>query len=154
MRKNLVGFTFMAASIFLFSCKSADNKAPQIAADFCNCFSDIEQNFGADTKRIISTAAGATDPTKSLQDQILALEDEKKAQVGKEMESLSDMEDENSKIGKCMKEVETKYKNVVTFNEEKTFNKIIAELEKKKGCDFTAALMKIGMKMKDGGNIK
>jgi hypothetical protein len=154
MRSNLVGLTVITASLFLFSCKSADNRAPEIATDFCNCFTEIEQNFSAETKRIVSTAATASDPTKSLQDQIVALEDEKKGQVGKEMESLGDMENENSKIGKCMKDVEKKYKNVVTFNEEKTFNKIIAELEKKKGCDFTAALMKIGMRMKDGGDIK
>jgi hypothetical protein len=154
MRKNLIGLTFIAASVVLFSCKSADNRAPEIATDFCNCFTEIEQNFSADTKRIVSTAASAADPTKSLQDQVIALADEKKEQVGKEMESLGDMEDENSKIGKCMKDVEKKYKNVVTFNEGKTFNKIIAELEKKKGCDFTAALMKIGMRMKDGGDIK
>lgn len=131
------------------ACKTADSQAPEIATDFCNCFKDIEKNLSADVKRMVADAATSEDPEKSMQDAMLNLNEEKALEISEEMVALGELEDDNSTVGKCIKDVEAKYKNVYSFNQEKTANKIIKELDGKPGCDFTASLMKLGIRMKD-----
>ena len=140
------------AAILLVSigaCKTADKKAPEIAADFGNCFKDIEKNLGEDVKKMVADAAMSADPEKFMEEAMLNIDEERALEIGKEMVMLGELEDANSKVGRCIKDVEAKYKNVYSFNQEKTANKIIAELEGKPGCGFTASLMKLGIRMKD-----
>ena len=133
--------------ISILSCSTADQKVPQMAADFCNCFSKMERNLSESTKNIVAKAAEASDPEKSLQDAVLAMNEEDQVAIADEMESFGEIEDDNSEIGKCIKNVEKKYNNAYTFNQEKFAQKVIKELEAKPGCDFTASLMKLGLKM-------
>ena len=114
----------------------------------CNCFKGMEANLSNETKKMVDNAANATDPEKSLKDDVISLGEEKAEQIGKEMEILGDMENESSETGRCIKDVEKKYKNVYTLDEEKTAQKIVKELESKAGCNFTASLLKLGLKMK------
>jgi len=139
----------VAGGLFLIaaSCKSADNNADKIAKDFCNCFSDMEKNFSSDSKKIFIAAANAADPTASIQNDLMALEPEKQQKVAEELQGVGDIENPNSSVGRCMKDVEKKYDNAYSMNQSKTMKKIIEELDKQ-GCDFTASLMKIGMKAK------
>ena len=148
MKKH--SLVIVAGSLFLLasSCKSADKNADKIAADFCNCFSDLEKNLSSDTKKIFTSAANAADPTTTMQKDLMALDPEKQQKVSEELQSLGDIEDANSSIGRCMKDVEKKYDNAYSMNEDKTVRKIVAELEKKSGCEFTASLMKVGLKVK------
>jgi len=149
MKKILFVIVVPALMLLWVSCKSADKKADEIAADMCNCFKSLEANLSNDTKKIVDNAANATDPEKSLKDDVMALGEEKGQQIGQEMSSLGDMENESSETGRCIKDVEKKYKNAYTLDEEKTTQKIIKELEGKSGCSFTASLLKLGLRMKD-----
>ena len=149
MRKLSAPVVILIMLLSLASCKSADKNAGNIASDYCNCFSELEKNMSSDTKKILSRAGDAADPTKSLQADVIALGEEKGKQVAEEMESLGELEDDNSVIGRCIKGVEKKHNNAYSFNEEKTARKIIIELENKPGCSFTASLMKVGLKVKD-----
>ncbi len=148
MKKILLALTATTLLLTGISCKSADKKADEIAADFCNCLSGLEKKLSAATKKIVADAAVAADPMKSIQDNMIALGEEEGKKIGEEMESVGEMEDENSETGRCIKNVEKKYKDAYTMNEEKTVQKIIKELEAKPGCSFTASLMKLGLKMK------
>ena len=149
MRKLFFTVALPAILLSLVSCKSADKKADAIAADMCNCFKGMEANLSNDAKKIVSNAAMAADPAKSLQEDVMALGEERGQQIAVEMQSLGDMENESSETGRCIKDVEKKYKNAYTMNEEKTLQKIIKELEGNPGCSFTASLLKLGLKMKD-----
>jgi polyhydroxyalkanoate synthesis regulator phasin len=152
MRK--LSLALFIAALSLASCKSADNNAGAIASDFCECFRDIEKDMSSDTKRIVAKATEANNPTKSLQDDIVAMGEEKGQQIAQEMARMGELEDENSKVGRCIKDVEKKYKNAYSLNEEKTVRKILAELENKSGCSFTASLMKIGLKVKENPGMQ
>lgn len=138
--------------IVLAGCQSADNKVPQIAADFCACFTDMEKSMSAQTKDIMHKAAIATDPEASIEVEVEKLTDEEKMKVGTEMISLGEMQDKNSTVGRCMDNVAKKYDKARTFNEKKFLEKLIKELESKSGCGFTADLMQIGLKAKDSGD--
>ncbi|MBN8675753.1 MAG: hypothetical protein J0L56_16590 [Chitinophagales bacterium] len=135
------------AVISIASCSTADQKVPQMAADFCNCFSKMERDLSESTKNIVARASIAANPELSIQNAVLALDEEEQAAIAGEMESFSQMDDENSEIGRCIKNVEKKYDKAYTFNQEKFAQKVIKELESKKGCDFTASLLKLGLKM-------
>jgi phage-related minor tail protein len=148
MKKFLFTITVPALILLLVSCKSADKKADAIAEDMCNCFKGMEAKISNNTKKIFTDAANAADPAKSIQDAVMAIGEENSQQISQEMETLGEMEDENSETGRCMKGLEKKYDNAYSFNEEKTLQKIIKELEGKPGCDFTASLLKLGLKMK------
>jgi hypothetical protein len=149
MRKLFFTIAVPAMILFLVSCKSADKNAGNIAEDMCNCYKGLEAKMSDDTKKIVSNAANAADPEKSLQEDVMALGEEKALQIGQEMQSIGEIEDESSESGRCMKELEKKYKNAYSINESKTLQKIIKELEGRAGCGFTASLLKMGLKIKD-----
>lgn len=137
------------ATIGLAGCQSADNKIPQIAADFCACFTDMEKSMSSQTKSLMHKAAISPDPEKSIETEIGKLTEEEKMKVGTEMISLGEMQDKTSTVGRCMDDVAKKYDKARTFNEKKFLEKLVKELESKQGCGFTADLMQIGMKAKE-----
>ncbi len=137
------------AAIALAGCQTADNKVPQIAADFCACFTKMERDMSEQTKGIMHNAALSADPEATLKADVNKLSDEEKTKVGTEMISLGQMEDKSSEIGKCMDDVAKKYDKARTFNEKKFMQKLVKELDAKPGCRFTADLMQIGLKAKD-----
>lgn len=145
--KKISYLVFAAVAMSVISCSTADQKVPQMAADFCNCFSKMERDLSESTKNIVAKASEAADPEKLLQNAVLAMNEEDQVAIASEMESFSEMDDENSEIGKCIKNVEKKYDNAYTFNQDKFAQKVIKELESKQGCGFTASLLKLGLKM-------
>jgi hypothetical protein len=128
------------------SCKSADNKVPQMAADICNCFADIEKKMSKETKTIFANAA---DTNSKLQDEISKLTKDEQARVLTEMTFFNEIDDENSTIGECIKNAEKKYGYYRTGNKKKLEEKILRELESKKGCEFTTSVWKLGFKRPD-----
>jgi hypothetical protein len=137
------------ALIGLLSCNSADNKVPQIAADFCNCFASVEKDLSAGTIDVLTKASNADNPEQALQDEIKKLDEETQMKIGTEMMALGEVEDPKSELGRCIKDVEKKYGKAYTLNQKKFGEKIIKELEAKSGCKLTAAIMKLGLKMED-----
>ena len=148
MKKNLT-LPAVIVMLILVSCQSADKKIPQIAGDFCNCFSSLEKNLSEKTKGIIDRAANSANPEQSMKDDVEKLTEEEKMSVGTEMVSLGDMENKDSDLGKCMEAVKNKYNNARTFNEKKFLEKMVKELDSRGGCSFTADLLQIGLKTKD-----
>jgi len=148
MKRSLVAVLAMTVSILMSSCKSADKNAGNIAADYCDCLRSLEKNMSEDSKKIITNAVNADDPSQSIQNDVIALGAERGKEIGEEMQAVGDMDNENSEIGRCINKVEKKYNDTYTANEEKTLRKIIKELDNKPGCTLTAALLKLGLKMK------
>jgi hypothetical protein len=148
MRKTASILLGLAVLLFI-GCATADQKIPEMATDFCNCFTEMDRNMSSQTKDIMQKAANATDPETTMKSELEKLNDEDQAKVKEEMMTFGEMEDKNSKVGKCMADVETKYGSAKTFNEKKFLEKLIKELESKTGCNFTATLMKIGMRVKE-----
>jgi hypothetical protein len=150
MRKNLsvlAGF----ALLLLSGCRTADQKVPEIAANFCNCFSEMEKNMGSKSREVMQKAANAADPTTAIRDEMQKLSEEDQQTVSTEMAAFAEMDDKNSKVGRCIADVEKKYGKEKTFDQKKFLQKIINELESKTGCTVTATLMKIGLKAKENG---
>jgi len=149
MRKYWFYTTIIMVTLIVTSCKSADKNAGKIASDYCDCLRKLDKSMSSETKKIISNAANSDDPTKSIQSDVMGMDEEKQLQIGKEMVAVGDMEDEKSEIGSCIKRIEKKYDNAYTMNEEKFLKKLIKELEADPGCGLTASLLKLGLKMKD-----
>ena len=148
-----ISFVAIVIAVSLAACKSADNKVPEIASDMCNCFSATEKNISKSTKDLFVKAANDDDPQKVLQQELIKLDPEDQVVINQELMSLSELQDEKSEIGNCMKNVEKKYGNAYTRDKNKLGDKIVSELESKKGCDFTASIMKMGLKI-DRKNTK
>jgi type IV pilus biogenesis protein CpaD/CtpE len=147
MRRNLSVLLGLAV-VLLAGCATADQKVPEIAADFCNCFSEIQSKMSAKTKDLILKAANSATPQATLSTELLSLPEEERFEISKELMVMADLGDETSSVGRCMKDVEKKYGDARTFNKKEFAEKVIKELESKQGCDFTAMLMKIGLKEK------
>ncbi|HEX7847829.1 MAG TPA: hypothetical protein VF476_18645 [Chitinophagaceae bacterium] len=148
MRKNV--FPILAIAFLIASCKgSADKKVPEIAADYCKCFEKLEKEMSDESKKLFTAAGNAADPTKTLEEELLKLDEETQGKVGIELMSLGELEDESSEMGSCIKGVEKKYGKQYTLDEKKFANNIIKELEAKPGCSFTASLMKVGLKVEE-----
>ncbi len=147
MKKIVYLLPVVVVIISIASCSTADQKVPQMATDFCNCFSTMERELSESTKNIVAKASLAENPELSIQNAVLALNEEEQVTIAGEMESFSQMDDENSEVGKCIKNVEKKYDKAYTFNQDKFAQKVIKELESRQGCSFTASLLKLGLKM-------
>lgn len=148
MRKYWLYTAIIAFPLIVASCKSADKNASKIASDYCDCLRKLDKSMSSETKKVISNAANSDDPSKSIQKDVMAMDEEKQLQIGKEMVGVGEMEDENSEVGSCIKRIEKKYGDAYTMNEEKFLKKLVAELEKDPGCGLTASLLKLGLKMK------
>ena len=153
MKKNL-SIVAGSALLLLTACQTADQKVPEISADFCNCFSDIEKNMSNQSKQIMEKAANTADPITTINSEMEKLSVEEQQAIRTEMTPIADMQNKNSLIGKCIADVEKKYGNTKTFDQKKLLQKIVTELESKKNCTVTAALMKIGLKAKESGNVQ
>ncbi len=149
MRKYWLYTAIIGFSLLIASCNSADKNVGKIASDYCDCLRKLDKSMSSETKKIISNAANSDNPSKSIQKDVMAMDEEKQLQIGKEMVSVGDMEDESSEIGRCIKRIEKKYDNAYTMNEEKFLKKLVKELEGDPGCGLTASLLKLGLKMKD-----
>ena len=137
---------FVFAVLCIVACSTADNKVPQMATDFCNCFRTMEDSLSSEVKQLLTTASNASDPEKAMDEATEGMSEEKKLSIGMEMMSFQSVEDPNSAVSRCMKDIENKYKHDRTTDKEKFAKKLIAELEKKQGCEVTAAIMKLGYK--------
>ena len=148
MRK-IAPFLLSLITLLFAGCETADQKIPQMATDFCNCFTEMEKNMSSKTKDIMEKAANATDPEMTMKDEMDKLSDDEKMSVSTEMMSMGQLQDRTSKVGSCMAAVEKKYDKAKTLDQKKFLEKLIKELESKTGCSFTATLMRIGMRMDD-----
>jgi hypothetical protein len=144
MRKIQI-LAVLCAAIVISSCGASKGDIDGIAKGMCNCFSSMESNLSADTKEILKSATTASDPQKAISDALLKLSPEKQMSVGKEMMSFSEVGNSSSTVGKCMQDLEKKYKNVKTYNEGADAKKLV-EAMKKENCSVGVAILSMGLK--------
>jgi hypothetical protein len=143
MKRNYLLLTVSLAFV-LASCSTADQKIPTIANDFCNCFGTLEKSMSTELKDIFVKAGDSEDPQAALTKSLMEMDPEKQASITEELQGLSSVQDPNSEVGKCMAELEKKYKNEKTRDKKKFGEKLLAELKGKSGCTLTYAIMKMG----------
>lgn len=125
----------------------SDNSA-KIATGVCNCMNSAVEGFSAQGKRIIIKAGNSSNPTQTLQTELMNIEDEEEKQkLGREFQSLAAME-EDTDMKDCMEKLKKKYD--FDENDRKAQQKVARALEDKEGCEVVTALMKIGMKEQKG----
>jgi hypothetical protein len=134
-------------ALVLTSCKTADQKVPEIAAAYCDCFASMRSTMSADAQNLIIEAANTADPQETLKKNLMALPADKMTTVATELSALSDIE--TSETGKCLNRADEKYKNEKTMDKKKFMQKLIKELSSKENCKLTGAFMKIGEKMQN-----
>lgn len=147
MRKVL--FILPLVVLLLVGCTTADEKIPEIATDYCNCFSDVEKSLSSKTKEIMKIAVEAPDPEKVVEKEMEKLSEEERTKIGAEMSAIYSMGNKDSKVGKCVADVDKKYEKARTYNKEKFQDKLLKELESRPGCSFTAMMMKAVLSIKD-----
>lgn len=135
----------IAASLFIYSCKSADSQVPAISTDMCNCFKTIEESMKPEVRAIFEEVAKSDDPQSKLMEGMKTLTPELANELG---EQLSSVGRNTSPIGKCMKELEKKYDKLYTKDKDGVMQKVVKELSSKDGCNVSAALLSIGIKAK------
>jgi hypothetical protein len=141
----LLGFAILPFA----GCDTADQKIPEIAAGYCNCFTDMEKNMSSKTKDILEKGANAADPQAVMVAEVAKLSQEEQMTVGTEMMAMGELKDKNSKVGKCVNDVDEKYGKSKTYDKEKFMQKLVKELESKTGCNFTAMIMKMGLRLQE-----
>ena len=139
----LLGFAILPFA----GCETADQKIPEIAAGYCNCFTDMEKNMSSQTKEILEKGANSADPEATMKDEVGKLTPEDQMKVGTEMMTMGEMKDKTSKVGRCVTAVDEKYGNAKTYDKEKFMQKLVKELESKPGCNFTAIIMKMAQRL-------
>jgi hypothetical protein len=63
------------------------------------------------------------------------------------MKVVNEIENDKGEFSTCMKELEKKYDNAYTFDEEESMKTVLAEMQKL-DCKFGSAILKLGMQAK------
>jgi len=125
----------------LGACNVADNKDYEnMSADICECVGKNTDSISQGMKTaMIDAVNSGKDMEAAMTEQMM-----KDPEQGmKDAEVMMGLE---AGMTVCMTELETKYNSVYSTDSEKEIqDKLIKALEKTKGCDFTYAIMKLGM---------
>ena len=117
----------------------------KIAKEVCNCLDDIDQNLSTQAKKMFIKAAKSTNPQRSIQQSLQAVDDQDtQRQLAEEFQSL----DEAMK-GDCLKKIDAKY-NLENVSAKRK-KQLVSALEK--NCsDFIATIMRIAVEKEGGGD--
>jgi hypothetical protein len=119
---------------------TGNSDVQQAAIGYCDCFNQNFKNIDPKIKTIFTNAAESNDPLLFLQKELMSINDPKEQQrIGTEMQKLSDAGEMES----CARKLEEKYK--IDENDKATQKQMLNALKDKEGCEFVAALMKIGI---------
>ena len=130
--------------VLLVSCKSSDDKIEKMADRACDCFGLVTKDMSADTKSLMIKVSSESDPQTAMKNALEVLPDDKKMAVATDLMKLSQLQDATSEVGKCVKKMDEEYK--VMKNEKKdAMERMIKQMEAKKGCETSAAIAKIGL---------
>lgn len=136
---------FSAIALVFASCNMAsDADYKNMASDMCDCFNGVQKDLSPKAQSIIIESAGdeekltaafeeyaTEDPTAAMDDAVV-------------LQGL-----ENGEAIDCINKLEKKYDKVYSLDsEEEVQAKVAKVLEGMKGCEFTLAIMKMGMAAK------
>lgn len=132
----------LGLTLALGSCNMAnDDDYKNMAKDMCDCVNKHADGISDGMRdAIINSSKDGANMEAVVQAQVM-----KDPEQGmKDVEAIMAVAEG---VDQCGKDIEKKYKDVYTSETEKEVqDKLIKVLEKEKGCEFTYALMKIGMK--------
>jgi hypothetical protein len=130
--------------VLLVSCKSSDSKIDTMADRACDCFGLVTKDMSADTKAMLVKVSTNADPQTALKDDLMALPDDKKMAVANDLMKMAQLQDDKSEVGKCVKKMDEEYK-VMNTEKKEAMQRMITQMESKKGCEVSAAIAKIGL---------
>lgn len=134
----------------LAACNTAnDSDYEAIASDLCDCFNESTVGLSDETKNaLVAADKNGGDILTAVTDHFMENPDLAVSdgaiitKAGEELEST------------CLVELETKYDNVYsTENEQEIQKKLLEALAKKKGCEFTHSIMSLGLQMQNAGGL-
>lgn len=143
MKKLLYPLAGLALVVSVASCNMAgEEDYSALSKDMCDCVEKSTANMSDGMRTaVVDASKNGKDFQASLMEYMM--KDPEAAQ--KDAEILGNM---GTDLDKCGKDLETKYKDIYTNDTEKQVqDKLMKAMEKEKGCEFTYALMKIGMSM-------
>jgi len=132
----------LGLTLALGSCNMAnDDDYKNMSKDMCDCVNKNSNGISAGMRdAIIKASKDGANMESLVQEQVMKDPEQGMKDVEAIMGLAEGME-------KCGTDLETKYKDVYTNDTEKEVqDKLMKIIETEKGCEFTAALMKIGMK--------
>ncbi len=116
----------------------------KVAKGMCNCMNGVLDGLSSKSKRMIIKAGNSSNPTQTLQSEIMKIEDpEEKQSISQEFKKVGSFS-EDPEVKDCINKLEKKYN--VNDKGQKVQKKIIKHLEENGDCEMVSALMKIGLK--------
>jgi hypothetical protein len=133
----------MAAILIATGCSLGKEK--EVAADACECTKALENKLSPVLVKIMVESASAENPEKAIEEKMSALEGEEMLAIIPDLEILAELENDNGEFIQCVNQLEKKYENAYTFNEEESMKEVLLEMEKL-DCAFGVAILKMGLK--------
>lgn len=134
---------FMAVVLVATSCSMGKEK--EAAADVCGCTKALENKLSPAFVKIMIESSTAENPDQYIEEKMSALDSEQMMTIVPDLEVLSELEKEEGEFITCINDLEKKYDNVYTFDEEKSMKEVLTEMEKL-DCAFGVAILKLGLK--------
>jgi len=139
MMKNVIVFF---ATVLIFSCANmAEDKVPEIADDYCKCFSAKEKALSKKTKKFVALIAEGERDEQVIADERAKLSEEELADF---TEFFTSLQDKNSKVTKCIAKVDKKLEKLRTKDKDKFLDKLVDEMESRQNCKMAAYVFKMG----------
>lgn len=142
--KKLIYPIACLALVAVSSCNMAGNDDYEnLSNDMCACVNDASAGVSDEMKNTIVNAEKNGQDIQTAIGEMAAKNPEKAMADGTKMMEIG------PKIEKCAKDLEVKYKDIYTTdNEKQVQEKLLETFKGNKGCEFTYALMKLGLSAK------
>ncbi len=135
-------FYFTAGLMIFSACNLAgEEDYKNVAKDLCDCASKSSSAISPEMNKAI------VDVSKTGGDIEGAMKARAEADPMMAMKDAEGLMNYANALQKCTKDLEGKYKDLETLDQDKEVqDKMLKAFEAQKGCEFTAAMMKIGLK--------
>ena len=130
--------------LFLLSCKSgtADNKAPKMANEMCDCFSGFQKDMSPDAIALLKAVAESDSPRKTMQEGLTKMKPEESMPI---IEKFKQVGDRSSSVNKCMQAFDEKHAKETTADKNALLKKLRNVMKSKTDCQAGAAIINIGL---------
>jgi len=143
--KSSISILCMAVVLIASGCSMGKEK--EVAADLCGCTKALETKLTPEFVKIIIESSQAENPEKAIEEKITALEPEQMMALIPNMEIMEEMDKDQGEFMTCLTNLEKKYENAYTFNEEESMKEVLVEMGKM-DCSFGVAILKMGLQSK------
>jgi hypothetical protein len=143
--KSTLSILWMASILIATGCSIGKEK--EVAADLCVCTKALENKLSPTFVKIMIESSNAENPEKAIEEKMSALDTDQMMAIVPDLEVLGELETDEGEFANCVKELEKKYDNAYTFDEEESMKEVLVEMEKS-DCAFGAAIFRLGLKAK------